>query len=323
MRQNTRQGQNQQSSELAGKSQAYLQIHAHAFFSSLGRLVRNAFTSVMTILVMSIAITLAIGFYLLVLNLQQLTGNLESSNQISLFLKSSVSERAGQHLVEQLVADQRIDRALYISKQQALEEFKNYSGFGEVLDVLEDNPLPSVIQVLPKNTLVDYKSVEKLLQEYSRMHQVDFAQLDMQWVKRLQSIMQVLQRGVFIISLLLGIAVLFITGNTIRLELQNRKDEVLVAKLVGATHAFIQRPFLYTGFWLGFFSGVVAWLLATVMIMILQSPIENLSLLYDSSFDIKYLGFTDTVSMLIITSLLGISGAWGVLMQQLKQIKPE
>ena len=132
-----------------------------------------------------------------------------------------------------------------------------------------------------------------------------------------------MRRGVGVLTILLGFAVLIITGNTIRLELQNRRDEVLVAKLVGATHSFIQRPFLYTGFWLGFLSGLLAWLIVTVMLVFLQNPIESLSKQYNSAFDVYYLGLSEMIILLSIASLLGMVGSWIVLRAQLQQIKPE
>jgi len=323
MKHKYRQWHNKANSDLSDKSQAYLHIHAHALFSSLGRLVRNPFSSAMSIVVMAIAISLASGFYLLVVNTQQLAGNIESTNQISLFLKSTFSDKAGENLADRIRKNGNIEHVKLITKAQALKEFKSYSGFGDALNVLENNPLPIVIQVLPKNTLDDLHAVEQLMAEFSKLPQVDFAQMDMQWVKRLHSIMQIMQRSVFLLTVLLSFAVLFITGNTIRLELQNRRDEVLVAKLVGATHSFIQRPFLYTGFWLGLSSGFVAWVLVSLMMIMLQGPIERLSALYNGAFDVKYLSLSDTLTLLIIASLLGVIGSWIVLRQQLKQIKPE
>jgi len=322
MKHNSRQPRNKDTTGFSERSQAYLQVHAHALFSSLGRLVRNTFTSVMTIIVMAITISLASGFYLLVANMQQLTAGIESSNQISLFLKSNVSDNAGNKLAAQLKQNQHIAKVVLISKERAMREFKAYSGFGDALDVLEVNPLPTVIQILPKDTLSELQAVENLMQELKQLPEVDFAQLDMQWVKRLQSMMQILQRGVLLLTILLGFAVLVITGNTIRLELQNRRDEVLVAKLVGATYSFIQRPFLYTGFWLGFLSGLVAWLLVTVILLILQNPIEELSALYDGAFALSYFRLIDIVGLLALSSLLSVMGAWIVLHFQLQQIKP-
>lgn len=311
------------SSSLSGKSQTYFLLHAQALFSSLGRLIRSPFTSAMTVLVLAVTVTLAGSFYLLLNNARQLTSGLEASNQISLFLKKSVTDDDGKKLAQQISGHALVEQLKFISKSQAMEEFKTYSGFGDALNALESNPLPAVIQVLPKNTLTDEAGINALMNELERYSQVDFVQMDMQWVRRLQSIMQLAARGVGLLNSLLAIAVIFITGNTIRLELQNRRDEVLIAKLVGATHAFVQRPFVYTGFWLGFLAGILAWILISLMVLILQGPLENLSLLYDSHFQILFLSFTETGMLLTLSALAGVLGAWIVLHYQLRQIKPE
>ncbi|TPQ29662.1 hypothetical protein C2U68_01165 [Methylomonas koyamae] len=303
--------------------QAYLLNHAHGLFSSLGRLTRTPFTSAMTVLVLAIAISLASSFYIVVANVEQLTGNLESSNQMSLFLHEGITDAAGQKLMEQLQQNASVAEVKYISKKQALEEFKANSGFSDALNALERNPLPSVIQVLPKNALEHSEDIEKLMADFKQLPQVEFVQVDMQWVARLQTIMLIASRGVLLVSLLLGFAVTFITGNTIRLELQNRQDEVFISKLVGATHAFIQRPFLYTGFWLGFISGFLGWLIVTVMLLILESPVEKLSTLYNSSFELLFLSFSEFLLLLMISAALAVLGSWAVLHYQLRQLKPQ
>ncbi|WP_427500607.1 permease-like cell division protein FtsX [Methylomonas sp. MED-D] len=308
---------------LNDRFQAYLLNHAHGLFSSLGRLTRSPFTSAMTVLVLAIAVSLSGGFYIGVANIQQLTGNLESSNQMSLFLHDNVTDAAGQKLVEQLRQNPSVDAVKLITKQQALDEFKANSGFGDALNALEQNPLPGVVQVQPKHTLESNADIETLMAEFKQLPQVDFVQVDMQWVARLQTIMTIASRGVMLVSLLLGFAVTFITGNTIRLELQNRQDEVYISKLVGATNAFIQRPFLYTGFWLGFIAGFLGWLIVTVMLLILESPVEKLSVLYNSAFELLFLSFGEFLLLLTISSALAVCGAWVVLHYQLRLLKPE
>lgn len=305
------------------KFHAYRNHHAQALFSSLGRLVASRFSSAMTITVLAIAISLASGFYILVANLQQLAGNLEASNQISLFLKDEISEARANKFVNSIKQNPDIQDVKLITKDQALEEFRSYSGFGEAIKALEKNPLPFVVQVLPKNSLEDEQALETLLDDFKRSAEVDFAQMDMQWVKRLKSIMAIARRGVTLLSLLLGAGVLFITANTIRLELHNRRDEVVIAKLVGATNGFIHRPFLYSGFWIGFFSGVAAWFIVTTIMLILKQPIETLSRLYDDAFHVVFFGFAETLALLFISSILGVVGSWIVLHFQLQQLKPE
>ncbi|WP_340122564.1 permease-like cell division protein FtsX [Methylobacter svalbardensis] len=307
----------------ADKFHAYRNLHAHALFSSLGRLVASRFSSAMTIVVLAIAISLASGFYILVANLQQLAGNLEASNQISLFIKDEISDARLNKFAESIRRNPDIQEVKLITKEQALAEFQAYSGFGDAVKALEKNPLPVVIQVLPRNSLENEQALTDLLDDFERSAEVDFAQMDMQWVKRLQSIMEVARRGVILLSLLLGAGVLFITANTIRLELYKRRDEVVIAKLVGATNSFICRPFLYSGFWIGFFSGVTAWFIITTIMLILKQPVETLSRLYDDAFHVLFLGFTETLALLLISSVLGVVGSWIVLHFQLRQLKPE
>jgi cell division transport system permease protein len=303
------------------KLNAYRDQHAQALFSSLGRLVATPFVSMMTISVLAIAISLASGFYILVSNLQQLTSNLETSNQISLFLREDVSDAHAKKLVDSIKSDKNVQSVKLITKEQALQEFKTYSGFGSAINALETNPLPIVLQVLPKNALNDKEELSELLKNFQQSPEVDFAQMDLQWVDRLQSIISLARLFANLLSLLLGTAVLFIVGNSVRLELHNRRDEVVISKLVGATDAFIRRPFLYTGFWIGFISGVLAWFIVALLMLILNHSVEALSELYGGSFHLLFLNFTETITLILLASLLGVIGSWAVLVFQLQYTK--
>jgi cell division transport system permease protein len=308
---------------LSNKIEAYALNHAHGLFSSLGRLSRAPFTSAVTVLVLAIAIALAGGFYIVVANIQQLTGDLKASNQLSLFLKDHITDANGQKLAEQLRQHGSVEAIRFITKQQAMDEFKANSGFGEALNALDSNPLPSVIVLQPKDSLENNQSINALMAEIKQLPQVDFVQVDMQWIERLQTIMRIADRGVSLVAVLLGFAVTFITGNTIRLELQNRQDEVFICKLVGATHGFIQRPFLYTGFWLGFVAGFLGWVIITVMLLIVETPVEKLSTLYNGAFALRFMSVAEFFWLLLLSSALAVVGAWGVLHYQLARLKPE
>jgi cell division transport system permease protein len=305
------------------KLHAYRDHHAHALFSSLGRLVATPFTSIMTIAVLAISMALASGFYIMVINVQQLTANLESSNQISLFLNDEISNDSAAELANNIRQNPNVQTVKIISKEQALAEFKTYSGFGAAIDVLDKNPLPIVLQVLPKNSLQDKQELEQLFKTLDEFKEVDYAQVDMQWVERLQSIVEVARCGTALFSFMIGIGVLFIIGNTIRLELHNRRDEVMISKLVGATNGFIRRPFLYTGFWIGFISGVSAWFINAILMLILRQPVEKLSGLYEGDLHLVFLSFTETIELLAIASFLGIFSSWAVLIVQLRHTRPE
>lgn len=305
------------------KLHAYRDHHAHALFSSLGRLVATPFTSIMTIAVLAISMALASGFYIMVINVQQLTANLESSNQISLFLHDDVSTNSAAELANNIRQNPNVQAVKIISKEQALAEFKTYSGFGAAIDVLDNNPLPIVLQVLPKNSLQDKQELERLFKTVEKFKEVDYAQVDMQWVERLQSIVEVARCGTALFSFMIGIGVLFIIGNTIRLELHNRRDEVMISKLVGATNGFIRRPFLYTGFWIGFISGISAWFINAILMLILRQPVEKLSGLYEGDLHLVFLSFTETVELLTVASFLGIFSSWAVLIVQLRHTRSE
>jgi cell division transport system permease protein len=303
------------------KVEAYRDQHAHALFSSLGRMVASPFASIVTIVVLAITISLAGGFYLLVVNLQQLTGSLEDSNQISLFLKNDVSDAYANKFADSIKENPIVQSVKVISKEQGLAEFETYSGFGPAINALEVNPLPIVIQVLPKDSLEDEQGLVALFDDLKRAAEVDFAQMDMQWVKRLQSIVAIAKRGTMLLGLMLAVAVIFVTGNTIRLEVHNRREEIVIAKLVGATNAFIQRPFLYSGFWIGLISGVMAWFIVTIMMLILRQSVEKLSALYNDAFKLLFFSYAETFMLLGISCLLAVVGSCAVVQFQLRYTK--
>ena len=302
---------------------AYRDLNAHALFSSLGRLLGSPFTTIMTVAVLAIAISLASGFYVLVMNFEQLTSNLETSNQLSLFLREDVTETDAKKVVERIKQNANVKSVKLITKEQALSEFKTYSGFGAAIDALEENPLPFVVSVLPQNALEAQEDLAALQKSFKQLPEVDFMQMDLQWVERLQSIIALARLFAVLLNLLLGLAVLFVIGNTIRLELHSRHDEVVIAKLVGATNAFIARPFLYTGFWIGFISGSCAWFIVAVSMLVLRTPVENLSGLYQGSFHLLFLSVSESLALIAISSVLGVLGAWAVLVYQLQQTNSE
>jgi cell division transport system permease protein len=301
---------------------AWLLIHRDTFHASLARLKSTPVASFMTIVVIAITLSLPASFYVLVKNVQQLGDALGTGSRISLYLKQELADADGSRVAEQLQQLAAVNKALVIGKTAALEEFKTYSGFGEALDALESNPLPVVIQVDPIEQLQPAE-LAQLLEQLAALPESDFAQLDMEWVERLHSMIEIVERVVTLLSLLLAVAVLFIVGNTIRLELHSRRDEVIVTKLVGGTDAFIRRPFLYSGFWYGSLGALVAWAIVTTTLLILEGAVGRLSALYESRFELLYLNLEESVMMLSVAALLGVAGAWLVLSSHLYRLNPE
>ena len=300
-----------------------LQLHKKSLVASLLGLLRAPFTSAMAVTVMAIAIALAGSFYVLVNNVQQLVDSLQTGKQMSLFLHEEITDPQAEILARKLQANESIEKVKVISKQQALAEFQQYSGFGAALNALESNPLPIVIQVYPKESLTEAYQLTHLLEQIQHEPAVDFTQIDMQWLARLQAMMKMANRVVLIITALLALAVLFIIGNTVRSELQTRRDEVIVTKLVGGTNTFICLPFLYTGFWYGFISGLLAWSIISLILFMINAPIEQLSLLYSSRFQLHFLTVSESVLLILASSTLGVIGAFAVASHQLGLLKPE
>lgn len=304
------------------RTKGYFFLHAHTFVASVGRLYRAPFTSAMTVLVIAIAMALPVCFQALVQNARNASGGLEATNQISVFLKPELSNEAGRKLAEKLGNHPQVAQARLITKEAALQEFRDYSGFGEALEALEFNPLPVVISLSPKHSLARPEDVEKLVTEIKRISEIDFVQMDTQWMRKLHAMLAIAQRGIGVLNVLLSIAVLFIIGNTIRLELQSRQEEIAVTKLMGATNGFIRRPFLYTGFWFGLLGGMVAWLLVTFLLLLIRAPVRQLSELYGTSYDLAFLSAADSGFLILLSSALGVSGALTVVSYHLRELEP-
>lgn len=302
--------------------QTYFLRHLQVFFYSLGQLVRNPFSTLMTSAVIGIALALPTGLHLILKNIQTISGDLDSAVQISLFLKKSTTDSQAQQLVNQLKSMPQINKIQYISRKEALNEFKRLSGFGNALKALDNNPLPAVIVVQPSLADSNAISTQRLVTQLQSKPYVDIAQLDMQWIKRLYSIMDIISRGVVILTGLLALAVLLVIGNTIRLAIQNRRDEIVIIKLIGGTDRFIRRPFLYTGFWYGLFGGLIALFLVISSLLLVSGPIEALTQSYDSQFSMQVINFNSTLWLISGSILLGLSGSWIAVERHLREIEP-
>jgi cell division transport system permease protein len=179
-----------------------------------------------------------------------------------------------------------------------------------------------VIVITPVTKNRTPQSVSELLNELSTQKEVELAQIDMEWVARLHAMMAIGERTVWVLATLLSLAVLLVIGNTVRLAIQNRRDEIIITKLIGATDAFIQRPFLYTGFWYGAIGGFIAIVLIESSLLLIETPFKTLTALYNSQFLLAGMGFSSMLSLIIIGSVLGLFGSWIAVGQHLKDIEP-
>ena len=301
----------------------WLLRHLQVAISSLGRLVRAPLSSLMTCAVIGIALALPTGLHLLLSNAQALSGNWDGAATVSLFIKRETPDTELQPLVATLRQRAAIAEVHLITRKQALEEFRLLSGFAGALDALQENPLPAVVVVEPQPTHSTPQAAQALLGELKRLPEVDFAQIDLQWVERFHGITEIARRAVLLLVSLLGTAVLLIVVNTIRLEIQNRHAEIEISKLIGATDAFIRRPFLYSGIWYGLFGGLIAGLLVALSLWLLDAPVARLAGLYSSNFSLQGLDFPTLALLLGGSTLLGLAGSWVAVGRHLSAIEPE
>ncbi|SFC40806.1 cell division protein FtsX [Marinospirillum celere] len=299
---------------------AWRRHHAAMAADSLQRLLTAPFASLMTWAVIAIALSLPVALYIFLNNAQLVSSNWDGSAQISLYLEAQVDDQGGRDLMQELQLRDDIAETRYLSKEQTLAEFKEFSGFGEALNYLDDNPLPAVIIVRP--SISGIEAQQALVDQLDRLPQVEEAQLDLAWVKRLFHIMELGQRMITALGLLLGIAVLLVVGNTIRLAIENRRQEIVVIKLIGATNAFVRRPFLYTGIWYGLGGGILAWILINLSLFWLDGPVRSLASAYASDFSLIGLNFRDSLLLLFSATLLGWLGAWLAVSRHLGAIEP-
>jgi len=300
----------------------YLLRHVQVALNSLGRLYRAPMASLMTTAVIGIALALPSGLYILTGNLQRLSTQWDGGTSLSLFLNHGISLDQAEALAKKLRQWPEIEQLTLITPQQALNEFRELSGFGDTLDVLDENPLPAVLAIKPVSSIANASSAAALLQRLRELPEVELAQLDLQWVKRFNAIVDIVQRSIWLLASLLGLAVLLITGNTIRLEIQNRREEIEITKLIGATTAFIRRPFLYSGLWYGLAGAFLAALLVELAFLQLNGPVRQLAGLYESSFRLQMLSPAEALGLMLAGAILGLVGAWLAVSRHLAAIEP-
>ena len=296
--------------------------HMQALLGSLGRLARSPLSTLLTLLVIALALALPTAMRLGVSNAQLATGNFANAIDMSVYLKTDVPLAKAQQLAQ--VARQRPEVAAVtvIAADQGLEDFRAYSGFGDALKALKENPLPHVLHVRPRAEYSSPAALDSLRRYFSAWPEVDVVQIDAEWVLRFNAILELLRRLLLIAAALLGVGVLAVVGNTIRLEIAARRAEIEVTKLVGGSNAFVRRPFLYTGMLYGLGGALLAWGLIALAIAVLGEPVATLARLYGSRFALRGPTQQDVAALLGGGAMLGWLGAWISAARHLRSIEP-
>lgn len=302
------------------KARSWGRRQLYSFFSSLGTLMSHRLGTLMTVLVLGIAMALPLGLWVSVKNLDELDIDQEQWGTVSVFLKSSAGSEEAESLAEQ-VAHRHGAEVLAVSPEQGMEEFKEASGFGKSLDLFDENPLPWVLQVTPReDSVVDLEQrVSELADWLQAQESVDLVQVDYKWLKRLSGLLDLGNAFVTVLTVLLSLAVVFVVANTIRLDVANRAGEIQVLHMVGAGNGFIRQPFLFSGFWYGLLGAVLAVLLLNLSLLYLRQPLEALMDAYGNQFVVRGLGAGGTLLVLLTGSGLGMLGAWLSVRRYLRQ----
>jgi len=305
----------------SGPFRIWLLGHAGTCVGALGRLMRQPFANFMTILVIGVTLALPAAMHLIVKNAASVSGHWENALDFSVYLKTEVSLVDAERLTDIIRQRADVEQVTLIPADLALEQFKAQSGFGASLDYLSVNPLPHTLVVRPGNANTE-QTVMLLNEELGNLPEADFVQVDTEWVQRFLAMIEILRRAVAIGSALLGAAIVVIIGNTIRLDIQNRREEIEVTKLIGASNAFVRRPFLYSGLWYGLGGGLLALALIAYGLYALRDPVARLSGLYDSSFTLLSLDLGESLLIVGTGVLLGLVGSWVAAARHMRRIEP-
>ena len=307
---------------LKTRLRAYLRDHARVLLFSLGKLYRTPFSTIMTVLMIALALALPACLYILLSNLQTVTQQWNDAGQISIFLDRDVSNQQIKQIQSKLSKYEQIEKVDYISAENALNDFKQRSEFGDLLEGLSNNPLPPTLVITPTLATKDSEHIQKLKSQLSNLSHVEQVQVDMQWLQRLQSITAIIRHAIVAIGIMLSLSVLLVVGNSIRLDIENRREEIEVTKLIGATDRFIRRPFLYGGMWFGMLGGVLALLLVFIVLLVIKQPAQDLVSLYNSDFKLILPSFSQSLSLVFTSIFLGLFGSWLAVNRRISRIQP-
>lgn len=298
----------------------WLSQHVRTLAATLAKLVRSPVASLLNIGVIGVALALPVGLHVGLTHLQGLARGLAADPQLSLFVALDASRNDVAQIETRLKQHPAVRKFSYISREQALREMKASTGLADVVDSLNDNPLPDAFVVDAGDSAP--QTLEALRDEIRRWPKVADVQLDAAWVRRLEAVLKLGRLAVLMLGTLLAFALIVITFNTIRLQIMTQREEIEVAKLIGATDSFIRRPFLYYGAVLGVAGGMAAWAIVAAGVYVLNDGLTDLSRLYGTRFRLHPLGPEDSLSLWLFSAWLGWFGAWLSVNQHLSQIDP-
>jgi cell division transport system permease protein len=300
----------------SSRPRAWLDQHLYSFVSSLGRMMAKPFSTFLIIGVMAIAMALPLTLGMVLLNVQRVSGSVQQAREISVFLKTKVTLDQAKNLASQLRKYPGVQQVALITPEQGLAEFRELSDLAGSIDLLGTNPLPIVLKVKPQN---DGHAVAEHLKSIA---QAEIVKYDGQWRERLNAWLALGVRVVWILAALFGLGVLLVVGNTVRLDIGARREEISVMQQLGATDGFIRRPFIYLGAWYGLAAGGLALGLVIAAGFAFEERLQPLLASYDSLFKLQGPTWEVVLGVLLLSTVLGWFGAWLASGHHLRQTRP-
>jgi cell division transport system permease protein len=300
----------------------WLTRHLQSALFAAGRLARSPLATAFTVLVIAIALTLPTALGLAIISVREATGDFANAVDVSVYFRQDVPLEKARQLAGSLRQRSGIASVELVSADDALKSFREQSGFGDALDALGSNPLPHALDIRPEAGATDPERMASLREFLAAWPEVELVQVDSEWVLRLNAILQLLRGIVTGAAVLLGVGVLAIIGNTVRLEIYNRRAEIEVTKLVGGSNAFVRRPFLYTGLFYGLGGAALAALLVLLGLSLLNAPVGRLAQSYGSAFRLLTPSLREAGLLLAAGALLGLLGAGLAAARHLARIEP-
>jgi cell division transport system permease protein len=299
----------------------YFRLHLRTLGAALGRIGGTPVGAAMNILVVAIALALPAAMQILIVNIGNLSPSFDDAADFTVVLELDVAEDRGLALSSDIALRDDVESTYFISKAEGLAFFSERTDdLGSALEALTENPLPHMIQVRPAASAIE--SIDRLADALAAFDETASVQVDRLWIERLRAILALGGRSIDIVTLLLAAAVVLLIGNTIRLEINNRRTEIEVMKLVGATDGFIRRPFLYTGLVLGSIGALTASVMIGIGLLLLARPVRDLAALYSADFSLSGLSLEGFGILVGGGALLGWAGAWIAAARHLKAIEP-
>lgn len=293
--------------------------HLYGLLSSLGRLAVRPLATVLTVAVIGIALALPLLLQGVLDNLRGLSGGLREAREITVFLDPAVSADAAAEIAAVWRARTDVAGVSVRTPAEGLAEFRQLSGFSEALDVLQSNPLPSVLVVAPAGRATDGNGDTALVAAIEADRRVDLVQYDAAWRRRLSAIMTLGERGAIALAVLFGLATLLVVGNTVRLDVQSRAEEIAIMQLMGAGDGFIRRPFLYAGLWYGLLGAILAIVAVVSVHLFLRGALAQLIASYGGQLSVRGIAPSAVAATLAGGAALGWIGAWIASTRQLRK----